>query len=172
MTSIAETLRREFDAAFALPALEPAGDGEALLAIRVGERPYALRTRELIGMAVGQRLTPVPSAHPALVGLAGIRGTIVPVFELAILLGGTRPREGARWVAVSAGPEPLGFAFGELEGHLRLVRSDLGPNGGAEKQWASEIVLGGTVLRPVLDVMTLVASVRLAAALERQGKGG
>lgn len=171
MSSVAESLRREFDATFAAPAEIYSDDWEALLLIRVGERPYALRVRELGGTAAGQRITPVPSSNRALLGLAGIRGTIVPVFDLALLLGEPRS-EATRWVAVSSGQEPVALAFAELEGHLKLTRRELGTIVCSEERWVSEIIQSENGLRPVLKVQALVDSVRRTAALELQEKDG
>lgn len=172
MISMAEKLRREFDASFAAPRADTTEEREVFLAIRVGDRPYAFRIRELSGTVVSPRLTPVPSTDRALLGLVAIRGAIVPVFDLAQILGEESTNRTARWIALSANPVSLAFAFSDLDGHLDLTRSALGPIMGSEKRWASEVIREKTALRPVLKMEALAFAVRRPVVVERQGKGG
>jgi chemotaxis signal transduction protein len=159
----AETLRLEFDAAFAAPPRAVETDLEELLAIFVGERPYALRVSELGGTAVGQRVTPVPSSQRALLGLCGLRGVIVPVYDLASLLGEPRVHQAARWLALSSGENPVAFAFTELEGHLRVSQSELEKYVGSEQPLTGEVVRSEAGLRPILRVAAAVDFVRRGA---------
>src|SRR5689334_7571216 len=94
-----EALRREFDGSFALPQREAAPDAIEVLAIRVGGKPFALRLSEVAGVATGRRLTPVPSARRGMLGLVGVRGSLVAVFDLAVLLGEPPNTAEPRWVA-------------------------------------------------------------------------
>lgn len=171
MTSIAEKLRQDFDEGFAKPHRVLAEDLVALLAVLVGGRPYALRLDELSGTAAGSRITPLPSPNPELLGLSGIRGNIVPVFDLAALLSESREDKPPRWLALSAGEHPIAFGFSELEGHLRLDRSALSSLPSGEDRWFSAAVRTDAGLRPVLSINALVDSVRGTSTLARPGKG-
>lgn len=155
-----EILRREFDAGFAAPPHEVATDLVALLIIRVGEKPYALRVSELGGTAAGQRITPVPSSNRALLGLCGIRGNVVPVFDLAILLGEPRASDAVRYLALSAGHDPVAFAFAELEGYVRVGGAELGHIAASGEQLISDVLQTATGLRPIIEIPAAVASVR------------
>ncbi len=63
---------------------------------------------QLIGLPIGQvkdvfqvqAITPVPLAHPALIGLTNLRGRIIMVFSLAGLMGLDRPEPGPARLAV------------------------------------------------------------------------
>jgi chemotaxis signal transduction protein len=163
----AETLRQEFDESFALPFRETDSDTEDLLAIVVGHRPYALRVAELGGVAAGRRVTRVPSADSTLWGLIGVRTLPVPLYDLARLLGEEAPLEPPRWVALSAGPEPVGLAFGALEGHLRLPRPALEMAG---RGLVACVIREAGSLRSVVDVPGAVRALRQAS--ERPAASG
>src|ERR1039458_9829099 len=49
--------------------------------------PYAIRLRDIAGIVAGPKVAPVPAVTLDLLGLAGIRGGVVPVFGLASILG-------------------------------------------------------------------------------------
>ncbi|OQX67360.1 MAG: hypothetical protein B6A08_15760 [Sorangiineae bacterium NIC37A_2] len=161
-----ERLRREFDESFARPE-EERPELVPLLGIRVAGRPFALSLGELGGTAAGARIVPVPARSPALIGLAGIRGRVVPVFDLATLFGETRPGAAPRWIALSQGSEAIGLAFSELEGHLERRPEELGAYSGEGQKWIRGALRGERELRPVIDVSAIAASVRETAT----GKG-
>src|SRR5690606_6356088 len=99
VTARAAELRRDFDAGFAQPPPAPAPPPLDLLAIRVADQHRALRLDEVARLVVDLRVTPLPSVHPELLGLAAPRGTAVPVFDLRLLLG--LPAEGPlRWAVL------------------------------------------------------------------------
>lgn len=125
---LAEQLRHTFDQGFQVPPPPPAEQAEELLCLEVGEARYAVRLGALQGVFEMDRLTFLPSSSPHLVGLAGLRGEVVPVFDLASLLG--RPRaSGARWLLASRGEPPLALAVAELAGRVRLSTRDLKEGG-------------------------------------------
>jgi chemotaxis signal transduction protein len=121
VTGRAEELRRAFDRSFAEPPAAAAAPHVDLLAIRAGETPLALRVAEVTGLVADKAITPVPSAFPELVGVAGFRGAIVPVWRLAPLLG-LRADGPPRWmVLVASGSDTFALAFEHLDGHLRVA---------------------------------------------------
>lgn len=107
-------LRQEFDQVFADPHAAPAPALERLIAIRVGGQPYALRLSELNGLLAAPLLVPLAGAPAECLGVAGLRGRVVPVFALGPWLG--HPAEPPRWLALTGGDEPVAYAFAELEG--------------------------------------------------------
>lgn len=159
LTSI-EQIREEFDASFAKPHQETAYDLEAFVTIQVGERPYALRITELSGIYADIRIARVPSKNPAALGLCGIQGAGLPVFDLAQLLGEPRLNHPLRWIAVSAGRDPIAFAFSQFEGYSQVSLRDLG------EVAESQTTLTGGVLRltqehrPVIRITSLVTLIR------------
>jgi purine-binding chemotaxis protein CheW len=118
-------LRDGFDAAFARPAtLTSSTASIGLLAIRVGGEAYAIRIDELADVQKRCPVAKLPGAHPGQLGIAGVRGRLVPVYSLAALLG--RGDSGAwSWLAICGTERPLGLAFDELEGYVQSAPTDL-----------------------------------------------
>jgi chemotaxis signal transduction protein len=112
-------LRRDFDRSFTEPVRRHDVEHAGLLAIRAGGRPYALRLSQTSGLYPDRPVTPLPGPLPALLGVAGFGGGIVPVYDLAALLGHPVP-ERPRWLVLAAGAPPLALAFHELDGHLQV----------------------------------------------------
>jgi chemotaxis signal transduction protein len=121
---VAETaleLRRTFDRAYALPPQSLRSEHtENLLAIGVAANRCAIRMSEIAGLASDRKVIPLPSPIPELVGLAGIRGALVPVYSLAALLGHNRDVNHGRWLVLCGKDEPIGLAVGDFEGYLRV----------------------------------------------------
>jgi chemotaxis signal transduction protein len=148
----AEALRVEFDAAFARPARPPEQDVVALLALRVGGEPVAIRVAETAGLVAARRIEPVPSRRAELLGICGVRGQIVPVFSLARLLG--RVEEGEpRWIVlVGTGAERIGLSAAEFERHLRVPTAEIrpaAPGGGAD------VLHADGEARPILSIQAI-----------------
>ena len=163
----AEALRQEFDATFVRPFGAGDADSDHLLAVRVGQRPYALRVAELRGIAAGRRVTQVPSGDAALLGLIGVRGSVIPVYDLARLVGEAPSVEPPRWFALSAGEAPVALAFRELEGHLRLPRAALESAGSGHVACVIREEFG---LRPVVDVPSVARAARAEKSSASSGK--
>ncbi|MCU1383166.1 MAG: putative chemotaxis signal transduction protein CheW [Acidobacteria bacterium] len=114
---LAVALRREFDQSF---TRAPSGAAAALvdlLAVGLGGDEYVLRLTDVSGLFTNKTVTWLPSAVAALLGIAGFRGTVLPVYDLGMLLG--KPKTAApRWLAVAAAA-PVAFAFEAFHGFLR-----------------------------------------------------
>ncbi|BDG08803.1 chemotaxis protein CheW [Anaeromyxobacter paludicola] len=124
----AARLRAEFDASFAVPPPEPSRDLVPLLLLRAGGQRLAARLQAVRGLVRLGAVTPVPSRRPEFLGIAGLRGEILPVFQLGRLLGlaaGGAPR----WM-VLAGAERVGLAFDDFDGYVQVAPSDLQPAAG------------------------------------------
>jgi len=157
---LAADLRRTFDQSFAEPAAEVHEEAEALLGVRVADTGYALRLGELAGIFVARRIVPVPTSAASLLGLAGIRGVATPVYSLGELLGHPSSPAPPRWI-VLARAEPVGFAVDELDGHLRVLRSELSPvQGEATRGHVRETARVSGVLRPIVSVPSLVGTLK------------
>jgi chemotaxis signal transduction protein len=161
-------LRAAFDRAFAEPLRLDAPATENLLAIRIGTEPCALRLSEIAGLFADRKITRVPGSAAALLGLAGFRGALVPVYSLQILVGqapvgqapvGQAPvgqvpvgqvlpdlagaKGGAptpRWLVVAAAA-PVALAFEAFEGQLRLTPEEIIAAPPRAAQWHAS--LGG-----------------------------
>jgi chemotaxis signal transduction protein len=143
---------------------------EDLLAVRVGSEPFALRLSQIAGLFASRKIVPLPSPVPELLGLASFRATIVPVYDLSALLGRERLVE-PRWLVMTA-ELPVALGFGELIGHRRLATHDIlkEERGPGTALHVPEVARGPEGLYPVVDVASLVASIRRLAPQGGSGK--
>lgn len=73
--------------------------------------PLAVAVDRVRSVVPGPALTPVPTAPPSVLGLANVRGDIVPVLDTGLLMG-LKPVAKARFVlVVDTGRGPAGLAL-------------------------------------------------------------
>jgi purine-binding chemotaxis protein CheW len=158
----AAELRRAFDQSFAAPPQQDSQETEDLLTIRVDGHPYAIRLREFDGVVAGRKVVPVPSVTHDLLGLAGVRGGIVPVFCLSSVLGYRSAPGSPRWLILCGGDDPLALALSSLEGYVRLPRSSLHSDQGlrSARAFADQVASMDGGFRPVLSIPLIVAAIR------------
>ncbi|MFL5344980.1 MAG: chemotaxis protein CheW [Hyalangium sp.] len=150
-------LKAEFDASFTRPAARAEARWEVLLRLRVGGSPLAVPLERLAGLHALPRVVALPGSPPGLLGVAGLRGQLVAVHDLAARLG-LPSDERPRWLLLSGGERRVGLAVGGFEGQLRVPPEQFQPHADA----APRPYLNTTVLRPgeaplpVLDVASLV----------------
>jgi chemotaxis signal transduction protein len=114
----ASELRRQFDRAFVAPVrLDPAVDVN-LLRITAGARDYAVRLASVSGLFADRKITQVPGSSAGLRGIAAFRGAILPVYDLAALLGHGQSHA-PRWLVIAAAA-PVALAFDGFAGQLRV----------------------------------------------------
>jgi chemotaxis signal transduction protein len=162
-----DALRREFDDAFAR-APAPAGAApQPMLAIRVGEHPYALRLAQIAGLHADRHVTALPSALPALLGVSGFRGQIAPVYDLAVLLG--YPAAAApRWLVLVRGAQPLALAFERFDCHFLAAPEQVLAAAGAEGRDCvrGAVAQGGEAgARALIELPALLDEIRRQADL-------
>ena len=171
VSQVAE-LRRAFDLSFALPPAQALAELEDLLAIRVAGDRYAIRLRDVTGLVAGRTIVPVPADAPDLLGLAGLRGGVVPVFGLASILGyGQAPAE-PRWLILCGAEEPLALACSDFEGCLRVPKAslhaceDLRPT----RQYVEQVASTEAGARAVIAMSLVVATIRKQSGPHRPEK--
>jgi chemotaxis signal transduction protein len=155
-------LRADFDRSFAEPARQHDAEYAELLAIHAGGRPYALRLSQASGVHSDRPVTPLPGPQAALLGVAGFSGAIVPVYDLAALLGHPVP-DRPRWLALASGTPPLALAFHDVDGHVRVPTSVIVDEAAGKD---GRDVLRGMVslpggIRPIVDLPSARAVVHL-----------
>lgn len=184
--SRAAQMRQEFDQAFARPLAPETAHLEDLLTIRLGQEAYALRLSDIAGVFADRAVTALPGDTPALLGIAGLRGAIVPVYDLAALLGHDRDGERPRWLALTAASAntSVGFAFAALDGQLRIPRDDIvvahdsgatdgSSGGGARRRYVRQFARIGQTARPIVDLAAVLDTIRRqASAYSNGGKLG
>jgi chemotaxis signal transduction protein len=158
-------LRETFDRPFREPLVQQAEAPLELLSIWIGREPFALRLDDIAALEADRTITRVPSQHPELLGIAGVRGTLVAVFDLAALLDLPRP-DAWRWLVLAKGA-PLAFAFSAFERQLSvrreaLARTEETSAGLLRAMVRVEGALGEEKALPLIDIPGLVV------ALERR----
>lgn len=155
----AQELRREFDRSFASPILANNAATEDLLAIRLGAANFALRLSEIAGLFVDKKITLVPGANAALVGVAGFRGTIIPVYDLQQLIGHSAGQT-LRWLFLAAAAK-VAFAFETFEGQLRVPAEAIKPHETEARQgFTKHFVQADGALRPIIELSSVVDEIK------------
>jgi purine-binding chemotaxis protein CheW len=165
LTAKVEALRSAFDRSFAEPVAGAGPRMEHLLTIRVGGLPFAVRLSEAAGIFTGWAVVPLPGPRTELLGIAGHRGDLIPVYDLAALLGVETPAGSGRpgCFVLAASTEPVAFAVDRTDGHVRVPVEALAPSGHGDSPWA--------VVRAAGASWTVVVLARLIAALRPDHTG-
>lgn len=165
-------LRRAFDRSFALPPPPAAPEACDLLAVRLAGDRYAIRLRDIAGIVVGRKVIPVPAAAPDLLGLAGVRGGVVPVFGLASILGYGQASAAPRWMILCGADDPIALAFSDFDGYLRLPRSALHADEGGRgaRQFVDQIAITEAGACAVIGIPLVVATIRNRSGQDRPAK--
>ena len=152
-------LRREFDQTFALADGTPDDPSVQLLGITVAGHAYAFPLSDVRGLLANRPLVPLPTSVPSFAGVIGHRSMVVPVFDLAALLGYPAPLE-RRWIAlVGTSDLPIGMSFEHFDAQLSVPR-DSGqappPGEPGHDRYVSHAVLSDGKVRSVLNVPALL----------------
>jgi len=115
-----EGLQHAFDRTFAEAPRADAAPQEDLLAITISGDPYAMRLSEVGGLYSDKTITWLPGSVPELLGLVGLRGALLPAYDLRALLGYSHA-DCPRWCVVAA-DAPIVLGFEQFDGHLRVSR--------------------------------------------------
>lgn len=128
----ASELRQAFDRSFVEARHVDETVTDDFIAVHVGGNPYLLRLAEIVGVHTGKKVIAVPSPIRELRGISGFRGAMVPVYDLAMLLGYPRSSS-APWMAMAAAA-PLALAFETFDGHFRFPREAMASRPDSESQ--------------------------------------
>ncbi len=171
LASRAAELRREFDRAFAEPVRLGTTIGVDLLGIEVGAQRYAMRLSEIAGLYAGKKVTRVPGGTPGLLGIAGFRSALVPVYDLHAVLGHAGTHS-PRWLVI-ASTAPIALAFEAFVGQLRVARGDIVPHASRQgpQSCAHELVRTDNFIGPVLHLPSVIEAIKgpgIAAARKEE----
>lgn len=164
-------LKADFDASFARPASLADTRSEVLLCMRTGGTAVAVPLGKLAGLHALPRVVSLPGSPAGLLGVAGLRGQLVAVHDLAARLG-LPSDEQPRWLMVCGGELHVGLAVGGFEGQLRVAPEQFQPYPDA----APRPYLKAAVLRPgesplpLLDVDSLVRDLLAGAMAPRDSR--
>ncbi|MEO9382801.1 chemotaxis protein CheW [Chromobacterium phragmitis] len=161
----ADRLREQFDLSFASAPALPAAGSVNLLTIRIGAEPYAIRLADIRGLHADRRILDLPGPMPELLGVTNFRGQIVPVFQLAALLGKC-PGAAPRWMVLVQASAPLALAFEAFDSHICVLDDEIISPADAAGQGGVRTASG---VVPLLDIGVLAAQVEARAAHSLSG---
>jgi chemotaxis signal transduction protein len=161
----AAEMRQAFDRSFAEPPRSELRETESFLAVRLGNDRYAIRLTETAGLFADRKVIRLPSPIPELRGIAGLRGAVLPVYDLAALLG--YPSASAvRWLVVAKGAS-VAFAFEAFDGQLRIdLTAVVSHDGGTSREHVREVARTADLIRPIVNLPSVLAAIgqRMPAA--------
>ena len=133
-----------------------------LLCIQLAGERYAVRLNDAAMLVAGRVVVPVPSAAPALLGLVGIRGAVVPAFSLAVLLGQQQATGAPRWLIVCGTGDPIALGFSDFDGHVRLPITSVYPdvNPRAARQYVHQLASTDNGTLAVINIPLVIATIR------------
>ncbi len=158
VASKAAELRDAFDRERTLPFASQVGEQtESLLAIRVSGDAYAIKVSEISGLANDRKIVAFPSPIPELLGVACIRGGLVPAYNLAALLGYSVEGDQARWLLLCGIEEPVGLAVSDFDGYIRVPSAQVYAVGQKEAARAcvSHVIRAADMVRAVVSIPLL-----------------
>lgn len=88
--------------------------------VRLGSEHYALPVEDVLEVAGMGRLTPLPGAPPPFIGVRNLRGEVLPVVDLADLLGAPGAGPPAHLVVAQSGPLRAGLGVESVVGVVEL----------------------------------------------------
>lgn len=163
-------LREAFDRSFAQAPSSEAAAVENLLAIRVGADPYVLRMTEVSGLFADKKVTRLPSPVSELSGIAGFRGAVLPVYDLAMLLGYPRAAS-PRWLVVIA-VTPVALAFDSFDGYLNTQEAEIVQEARPEEheRHVRAVVQTVDLVRPLISLASVLEWIRSRASRDGLAK--
>lgn len=156
-------MRQQFDISFTRPLNDAEVSVRKLLAIQAGAAPFALPLGDCAGIHACPKVVMLPAAHPALLGIAGVRGRLTAIYRLAALLGVSYPAAMPRWLLVARADEQVGFAVENIDAYLQVAAAELFPTTAPAElpeTFYTQMLLHRSTARPVLSLEALVAAVR------------
>ncbi|MBI4869746.1 MAG: chemotaxis protein CheW [Candidatus Wallbacteria bacterium] len=105
----------------------------------------------------------LPSTRRELLGICGLRGALVPVFDLSALLGLEADMPSASWCLLAGGNYLVGFAFERLDGYVRARDGSVVP-APAATHCVTQLLRHDGGARPLIALRALVGSIERAAA--------
>jgi purine-binding chemotaxis protein CheW len=127
---------------------------------RVGSELYALPVENVLEVAELGDLSVVPGSGPALSGVWNLNGQVLPVFDLARILGVARDGKPSRIVVVEQHGQAAGLAVDEVTEVTSLATDTLEAAG----PYLRGAVLEAGRLIGVVDVEQVFPALREAAA--------
>jgi purine-binding chemotaxis protein CheW len=84
--------------------------------VQVAGEDYALPVEDVLEVADLGEIAPVPGAHPAVLGVRNLRGSVMPVVDLASVFGLPQPASPERLVIAEHDGRTAGLAVDAIAG--------------------------------------------------------
>jgi purine-binding chemotaxis protein CheW len=167
----AADLRLEFDNTFAAPPAGSGADRESLITLRVAGEALAVKTLHITEVARRRRIVPLPSRVPGLLGIMALRGALIPVYDLATLLGLPAAGGQGSWLILVNPEAPVGLLFDEFQGQFEVARACLYESDGSGSLKHLRLMAKiGFAHRALIDIAGIVEEIRKAAGVLEPAK--
>lgn len=162
-SSRARALASAFDRSFAQPRPPAPPPLLDFLAVRIGGDPYAIALADIAQLVAAGRITRLPGAPAVCLGVAGLRASATPVYDLRALMGYRADAPFGSWLAVIAGA-PAALAFDGIEERLRAPQAALAAaDGDAGRSHIRGVLEADDLARPVIDMRSVLAAIGAVA---------
>jgi chemotaxis signal transduction protein len=128
--------------------------------LKVAAETYAVPVGHVLAIVGPGHLTQVPGALPEILGVRKLRGQIVPVINLALVLGLNAAGPRRQLLLAEAEGVKAGFAIDEVSSVGELD----GPLDGAESDFLTGVMVRDGELLGVIDVPRILRSLRRASS--------
>jgi purine-binding chemotaxis protein CheW len=125
---------------------------------RIGPESYALPVGQVLEVADIGQLSRVPGTPPAVLGVRNLRGQVLPVFDLASVLGTARDASAGKLVITEEAGRRAGLAIDEV--------TDVGELGAPVQKTDSPFLSGSTLVEG--ELVGIVDVEVVFAAIERE----
>ena len=171
LSKSAAELRLQFDNTFVAPPPGPAEGNESLITLRAAGEALAVKMLHITAVAKRRRIVPVPTRVPGLLGITVLRGTLLPVYDLAAILGLPAPAGERSWLMLTGPETTVGLIFDEFEGQIEIDRACLYESGssGSRKHLRVTAKVNDTH-RAVIDIPGIVEEIRKTAGVLEPAK--
>lgn len=138
LSKSAALLKEDFSLDFTHPPETFKEPGERFVLIRLSNRRFALKMTEITQLHPAGQILKAPGSFPNALGVVGLRGHLVPVFNLAYFVG--IDTQTHRWLAHVL-PRPgtysdeFAITFEQQEGHREIQLNDIYPMSQTDKKW-------------------------------------
>ena len=126
--------------------------------LKLAAEAYAVPVANVVEIAILGDLAAVPGARPEILGVRNLRGQILPVIDLARLLGLNATAPPAQLLVAESGSITAGFAIDEVS-HVGELPD---PTEGAESDFLLGTMIHEGRLLAVIDVPRIFSSLQAA----------
>jgi purine-binding chemotaxis protein CheW len=127
--------------------------------MRVGSEAYAMPVEHVREVADLGAVQPIPGAGPEMLGVRNLRGQILPIVDLALLLGINASTRPDRLLVAEAGGRHAGFAIDAV--------SEVGELPDPTEETDSDLLTGATLVGG--DFIGIIDVTRVFDSLEGRG---